>query len=116
LKFKDRAKLLLRMQLNEPGSDEASPAKQTRIESEANQPPYTITFEKMYWEKIYDLENELACKLMAIDYLKGSSVDAVYNPLEYAAEMHANYLKKYLKKAPQVLFLGECDFIVIWRH
>ncbi|KAG5675761.1 hypothetical protein PVAND_005638 [Polypedilum vanderplanki] len=65
-----------------------------------------ITFEKSFWEKIDAIENELVSELLEIDFLKDNNVDAVYNPLDYAADIHINYLKKFLKQSPSVLFLG----------
>lgn len=67
---------------------------------------YTVTFELEFWEKIWNLEQQLSSELMKIDFKKDKNIAAVYNPLEYAADVHKNFMQKYLKKAPIVLFLG----------
>lgn len=70
-------------------------------------PSVSITFEMLFWEKIWKLEKEIGEKLMELDYKSSDKrIAAIYNPLDYAEELHCNYLKKYLKKAPEVLFLG----------
>ncbi|KAG5675759.1 hypothetical protein PVAND_005636 [Polypedilum vanderplanki] len=65
-----------------------------------------ITFERSFWEKFYEIENELVNELMEIDFLKDNNIDAIYNPLDYAADIHINYLKKFLKRTPSVLFVS----------
>lgn len=46
-------------------------------------------------------------KLEEIDFKSSDkNIAAIYNSLDYAVEVHINYLKTYLKKAPTVLFLG----------
>lgn len=69
-------------------------------------PQFFVTFEKEFWEKIWDLEQRLCKELMEIDFSKDANIGAVYNPLDYAADIHKNFMRKYLKKAPTVLFLG----------
>ncbi|XP_070503015.1 single-strand selective monofunctional uracil DNA glycosylase-like [Chironomus tepperi] len=67
----------------------------------------SITFELMFWEKIWRLEQQLCEELKQIEFSKSDkNIGAIYNTLDYAAEVHKNYLKQYLKKAPKVLFLG----------
>lgn len=66
-----------------------------------------ITFEMLFWEKIWNLEKELGCELMGINYKSDKNIAAIYNPLDYAADLHVNFLQKFLKKSPEVLFLGK---------
>lgn len=74
------------------------------------QPQLTIKFEMIYWEKIWKVEQELSAELMKINYNhQNKLIAAIYNPLEYAADLHINFLKKFLKKSPEVLFLGELN-------
>lgn len=73
---------------------------------EANSTQFTVTFELEFWEKIWKLEQDLAGDLDKINFKKDKNIAAVYNPLDYAADVHKNFMKKFLKKAPTVLFLG----------
>lgn len=57
------------------------------------------------WQKIYDVECRLSAELKAISFLS-STISAVYNPIEYAADLHCAYLKKFLNKSKPVLFIG----------
>lgn len=67
---------------------------------------YSITFEMEFWEKLWAVEQQLSTELMKIDFKTDKNIAAIYNPLEYAADVHKNFMKKYLKKIPTVLFLG----------
>ena len=69
-------------------------------------PQFQVSFEMQFWEKIWKLEQDLSSDLAKIDFKKDKNIAAVYNPLEYAVEVHKNFMRKYLKKAPRVLFLG----------
>lgn len=85
--------------------DIADPADKT-ISGNCANPQLSIVFELEFWEKIWRLEQELADELMKINFKSDKNIAAVYNPLDYAADVHKNYMRKYLKKAPAVLFLG----------
>lgn len=62
----------------------------------------------MLWEKVLKSEILLGDDLMKIDYKKDNKdIAAIYNPLDYAIDLHIEFLKKYLKSSPEVLFLGE---------
>lgn len=69
-------------------------------------PEVIVVFEPAFWEKIWKVEQDLARELLELDFKKDKNIAAVYNPLDYAAEVHINFMKKFLKKAPEVLFLG----------
>lgn len=67
---------------------------------------FTVTIELVFWEKIWKVEQELAAELDKIDFKKDKNIAAIYNPLDYASDVHKNFMRKFLKKAPTVLFLG----------
>lgn len=57
-------------------------------------------------EKVWNLEQILCKDLLKINFKKSDkNIAAVYNPLDYAADIHLKYLK-FLKHKPEVLFLG----------
>lgn len=58
-----------------------------------------------FWQKLYSIECRLNDELRPLDFLSGS-VAAVYNPVEYAAALHCEYLKKFLDGPKAVLFIG----------
>lgn len=58
-----------------------------------------------FWQKIYDIECRMSAELKAITFLS-STVSAVYNPIEYAADLHCAYLKQFLNKSKPILFIG----------
>lgn len=72
----------------------------------SNPQQYSIVFELQYWEKIWKLEQNLAEDLLKINFNSDKNIAAIYNPLDYAADVHINFMRKYLTKAPKVLFLG----------
>lgn len=77
-------------------------------EEGSDQAQMVVKFEKLFWEKIWENSNNLGKELMEINYKSSDkNIAAIYNPLEYAADLHCNYLRKYLKKSPEVLFLGK---------
>lgn len=63
-------------------------------------------FEQKMWTKFHNLECEVVDHLSKIDFLQCKDVMAVYNPLEYASEVHQNFLRKYLDGEKSVLFFG----------
>lgn len=67
---------------------------------------FLVTFELEFWEKIWAMEQKLSAELMKIDFKKDKNIAAIYNPLEYAADIHKNFMLKFLKRAPSVLILG----------
>lgn len=58
-----------------------------------------------FWKGFYDIECRMNEQFRAINFVKGP-VAAVYNPVEYAAELHCAYLEKYLTGPKTVLFIG----------
>lgn len=55
-------------------------------------------------EKFLSLEWELSTRLRSIEFK--SPVEYVYNPIEYAFDVHAKYVRKYCHGTKKVLFLG----------
>lgn len=53
------------------------------------------------WESIFLIEKEL-CNELANHCFAG----VVYNPLDYAQEVHCSYLQRYMNTPKHVLFLG----------
>lgn len=62
-------------------------------------------FEMPFWQRMNDIECRLSVELKNINF-HSQNVAAVYNPLEYAAELHCDYLQKYLDGPKTVLFVG----------
>jgi len=58
-----------------------------------------------FWSRFYDIECRLNIELKSINFWS-SHVSTVYNPIEYAADLHCNYLRKFLKGPKSVLFIG----------
>lgn len=82
-----------------------SEADKTKHESD-KELKFSVVFEVEFWEKIWKLEQELAAELLKIEFKNDKNIAAIYNPLDYAADVHTNFMRMYLKKAPSILFLG----------
>lgn len=97
-----------KLKLNSASDEEASTSvdKTSDVKNIENPVQYSIVFEKMLWEKLWRIEEALCMDLMSLDYKKDKRIAAVYNPLDYASDLHKNYLRKFLKKSPIILFLG----------
>lgn len=93
---------------NSPHRDvtEAEDDNDKAADSLTNPSTFSVTFEPEFWEKIWLVEQQLSVELMNIDFKKDKNIGAIYNPLDYAADVHKNFMRKFLKKAPTVLFLG----------
>lgn len=89
-----------------PSKSEAGNSNDNKVCVNPDPVQYSITFEPEFWEKIWKMEESLAEELLKIDYTTDKNIAAIYNPLDYAADVHKIYMKKFLKKAPTVLFLG----------
>jgi hypothetical protein len=103
---------MLRKKLKLNESSEQNEDTSSDVQDSINQAhALSITFEMLFWEKIWKLETDLARELMEINYkASDKNIAAIYNPLDYAADLHCNYLKKFLKKSPEILFLGKLSF------
>ena len=62
-------------------------------------------FEIPFWKRMYQIECRLSAELSLINF-KDAKVAAVYNPIEYASEIHCAFLEKYLHGPKTVLFIG----------
>lgn len=89
-----------KLKLNEQNDQQSENASRDGQESEK----FVVEFEKLFYEHILKLEHDLVTELLKIDYPK--EISQIYNPLEYASELHVQFLQKYLKKKPDVLFIG----------
>lgn len=67
---------------------------------------FEVTFELEYWEKIWKIEQALCDELNKLNFKSDKNIGAIYNPLEYADDVHKNYMRKYLRKSPTIVFLG----------
>lgn len=66
-------------------------------------PPYT--WMGNFAETLLSIEWEQCCKLSRLTF-RESGIAFVYNPLEYAFETHADYVRKYCQSSKAVVFLG----------
>lgn len=57
------------------------------------------------WRSIFNIEKDL-CKDLVEFIERNSLASVVYNPLDYAQEVHSEYLKRYMNTRKHVLFLG----------
>lgn len=65
----------------------------------------TIKTESLaFWKQLYNIECKLSILLKELQF--GDKIAAVYNPLEYANEIHCAYLEKYLNGTKTILFIG----------
>lgn len=95
---------------NESASDSQSNPKSKIIKQSQNpSQSSSVTspfFDSMqFWQKIYDVECRMSAELKAISFLS-SNISAVYNPIEYASDLHCAYLRKFLNTSKPVLFIG----------
>lgn len=72
--------------------------------TEKNGDPVVQTMPESNADKLLSIEKELSTKVQGITFQK--SVQYVYNPLEYAYDTHAMYVRKYCNGPKKVLFLG----------
>lgn len=62
-------------------------------------------FQMPFWQRLYNIECRLSAELKTINF-HSKNIAAVYNPLEYAANLHCDFLQKYLDGPKSVLFIG----------
>lgn len=58
------------------------------------------------WESVYQIELQLAAELTSLLFTNTNRVSVIYNPLEYAQEVHLNYLKRFMNARKDVLYVG----------
>lgn len=61
-------------------------------------------FKQKLWQNFYDIEMELNEALSKLQ--SPSNISYIYNPIEYASEIHCEYLKKYLTNRKKCIFVG----------
>lgn len=64
--------------------------------------------DKKIWLRLYEIECKLNASLSLQDFkLNNPNISAVYNPTEYARNLHCQYLEKYVGDIPKkILFIG----------
>lgn len=62
-------------------------------------------FQTPFWQRLYNIECRLSAELKKINF-HSQNIAAVYNPLEYAADLHCDFLQKYLDGPKSVLLIG----------
>lgn len=95
---------------------EESDAKSAQIDSaddtnshnrESSAPiSFQVTFEPEFWEKLWRIEQQLCDELNRINFASDKNISAIYNPLDYAEDIHKNFMRKFLRKSPTIVFLG----------
>lgn len=61
-------------------------------------------FTTSLWQNVFTLECKLNEKLRELT--PESRITYIYNPLEYAAQIHCKYLRKFLKTRKKLLLIG----------
>lgn len=56
------------------------------------------------WQNVFNLECQLNQRLRLLR--PDANITHIYNPVEYAAELHFEYLKSFLKGEKKLLFIG----------
>lgn len=92
----------------------ASPvAAETSSQKENENPPSVLKvgrivssslFGTPFWHQMDEIEQKLSAELSPLTFPK--SIAAVYNPLEYADELHSHYLAKFLDGPKKIVFIG----------
>ncbi|XP_018405230.1 PREDICTED: single-strand selective monofunctional uracil DNA glycosylase [Cyphomyrmex costatus] len=65
---------------------------------------HTSTISVFISDRLLSIEQELCTKLLDITF--PPSIQYIYNPLEYASETHAMYVRKYCTGTKKILFVG----------
>lgn len=72
--------------------------------TEENKDEHTSATSASISDKLLSIEQELCIKLLDVTF--PSSIQYIYNPLEYASETHAMYVRKYCTGVKKILFVG----------
>lgn len=83
------------------------PDEQESKDTSNNQPIIASPFFKRMpiWQQLYDIECRMSQELNTITF-KSANIAAVYNPIEYASDLHCAYMRKFLTGTKAVLFIG----------
>ncbi|KAL6265195.1 hypothetical protein P5V15_005279 [Pogonomyrmex californicus] len=76
----------------------------SNIEENVNTVEGTSIVSTFISDKVLSIEQELCIKLKDVTF--PSSIQYIYNPLEYASETHAMYVRKYCTGMKKILFIG----------
>ncbi|XP_067617786.1 single-strand selective monofunctional uracil DNA glycosylase [Eurosta solidaginis] len=76
----------------------------TEVARHMNETGIDSSEENLLWARFYKLECNLNEALRKIDV--PANITHTYNPLEYAAQLHCGYLKKFLDGPKRVVFVG----------
>lgn len=98
-----RRKLKLASDTN--SGDDTSKPKKLKKSSQTAIITSSPHFKMPLWQRVYNIECRLSAELKELNFLS-TKVAAVYNPVEYAAELHCAYLQKFLTDTKSVLFIG----------
>lgn len=79
--------------------------KLTEIDEKSSKGKQKSIKSPSYWKGLYEIECRMNAQFNQINFIRGQ-VAAVYNPVEYAAELHCAYLEKYLTGPKNCLFIG----------
>lgn len=61
-------------------------------------------FTTSLWQNVYHFEIELNEKLK--EPKPGAQISYIYNPIEYAAQVHCDYMRRYLRGTKKLIFIG----------
>lgn len=79
-------------------------ANTSNTEKNGNAVEHISTISTSISDKLLAIEQELCTKLQDVTF--PSTIQYIYNPLEYAAETHAMYVRKYCTGMKKILFVG----------
>lgn len=91
------------IELKSKNQETSKSSNETKPEEQVT---FQVTFEPELWEKVWRIEQQLCEELNKINFSSDKNIGAIYNPLDYAEDIHKNFMKMFLKKAPNVIFLG----------
>lgn len=104
-----------KLKKNHDSSDNKGENSESSHELSKNPHQTSNFFDQPLWKKLQELEFEMSQKLQEIDFYKDKNVGMVYNPLEYACEVHVNYMEKYLGSNPKrFLYVKICGLKISW--
>jgi len=80
------------------------PTHASNTEENENAVEHTSAISASISDRLLSIEQVLCTKLL--DIIFPSSIQYIYNPLEYASETHAMYVRKYCTGIKKILFVG----------
>ncbi|XP_055676664.1 single-strand selective monofunctional uracil DNA glycosylase [Lutzomyia longipalpis] len=75
-------------------------AKETELGSAITSNLFSVPL----WQKLYDVEIRMNTELRELQF--SAPVSAVYNPIEYASELHCAYMRKFLNDRKHIVLVG----------